>query len=119
MVFLRVQPKHNSLSLGKYKKLSARYCGPYLITKKINDQSYELSLPPHIKIHNVFYINIPKKYVPDENHILGDELPLVTKEGTLDITLERILQSKECILRNKSIMEHLIKWTGYPKQDAS
>ena len=30
MVFLRVRPKRSSLSLGKFKKLSARYCGPYV-----------------------------------------------------------------------------------------
>ena len=28
MVFLRVRPKRSTLSLGKFKKLSARYCGP-------------------------------------------------------------------------------------------
>ena len=119
MVFLRVKPKCSSLSLGKYKKLSARYCGPYPITKKLSDQAYELQLPSHVKVHNVFHVNLLKRYVLDENHILGDELPLVTKDGILDITPKWILQTKECILRNKSIIEHLVKWTGYPKQDAS
>ena len=57
--------------------------------------------------------------MPDENHILGDELPLVTKDCILDITLEWILQTTECIFCNKSIIEHLLKWTGYPEQDAS
>ena len=57
--------------------------------------------------------------MPDENHILGDEIPLVTKDGILDITPKWILQTRERILRNKSIIEHLVKWTGYPKQDAS
>ena len=32
MVFLRIKPKRTSLSLGKYNKLRARYCGPYQIT---------------------------------------------------------------------------------------
>ena len=72
MVFLRVKPKRSSLSLGKYKKLSAQYCGPYLITKKLLDQAYELQLPPHIKVYNVFHVNLLKRYVPNENHILGD-----------------------------------------------
>ena len=112
MVFLRVKPKRSSLSLGKYKKLNARYCGPYLITKKLSKQAYELQLPPHIKVHNVFHVNILKRYVPNESHILGDELPLVTKDGILDITPERILQTRERVLCNKSIMKHLIKWTG-------
>ena len=119
MVFLRVKPKCSSISLGKYKKLSARYCGPYLITKKLPKQAYELQLPPHIKVHNVFHVNLFKRYVLDENHILGYELPLVTKYGILDITPKRVLQTRQSVLRNKSIMEHLITWIGYPEQDAS
>ena len=118
MVFLRVRPKRSSLSLGKFKKLSARYCGPYVITKKINDQAYELLLPPDVKVHNVFHISLLKKYVPDELHIL-DEQPLISKDGTLDITPERILQTRERTLRSRTINEHLIKWTGYPEEDAS
>ena len=119
MVFLRVKPKHSSLSLGKFKKLSARYCGPYVITKRINEQAYELLLPPHILVHNVFHVSLLKKYVPDDRHILGDEQPLVSKDGTLDITPERILQSRERILRNRTQREYLIKWNGYPEEDAS
>ena len=119
MVFLRVRPKCNSLSLGKFKKLSARYCGPYVITKKINDQAYELLLPPDVKVHNVFHVSLLKKYVPDDLHILGDEQPLISKDGTLDITPERILQTRERTLRSRTINEHLIKWTGYPEEDAS
>ena len=118
MVFLRVKPKRSSLSLGKYKKLSARYCGPYPIIKRINNQAYELLLPAHIKVHNVFHISLLKKYVPDANHIL-DELPLVSKDGTLDINPERVLQSRTRALRNRTLNEYLIKWTGYPEEDAT
>ena len=113
MVFLRVKKKKSSLSLGKYKKSSARYCGPYKITKKINDQAYELLLPPHV------HISLLKKYIPDTNHILDDELSLVTQEGTLDITPEAVLQRHTRILRNRTINEYLIKWTSYPIEDAT
>ena len=119
MVFLRVKPKKSSLSLGKFKKLSARYCGPYVIIKKLNNQAYQLLLPPNVKVHNVFHVNLLKKYVPDANHILDDDLPLITKDGTLDITPERILQYRTRILRNRTINEYLIKWTGYPEEDAT
>ena len=119
MDFLKVKPKQSSLSLGKFKKLSARYCGPYVITKKINNQAYALLLPPHIKVHNVFHVSLLKKYVPDKNHLLGDEIALVSKDGTLDIRPERVLPSRQHVLRSRTIMEHLIKWMGYPEEDAS
>ena len=40
-VLLRVRPKKSSLSFGRYKKLSPRYCGPYKIVKCISKQSYK------------------------------------------------------------------------------
>ena len=84
--------------------------------KKISDQDYALLLLPHIKVHNVFHVSLLKKYVPDANHILGDEVNLVSEDRTLDVSPERILQSRERVLRNRTIMEHLIKWTGYKKR---
>lgn len=119
MVFLRVRPKQSSLSLGKFKKLSARYCGPYVITKKINNQAYTLMLPPHNKVHNVFHVSLLKKYVPDESHILGHKIALVSKDVTLDVNLERILQTRQRILCNRTIIEHLVKWTRYVEENAS
>ena len=63
-VFLRIKPKRSSLSLGKYKKLSPRYCGPFKVIKKINDQAYKLQLPPKLKVHNVFHISLLKNMSP-------------------------------------------------------
>ena len=74
-------------------------------------------LPPDVKVHIVFHVSLLKKYVPDELHIL-DEQPLISKDGT-DITPERIFQTRERTLRSRAINEHLIKWTGYPEEDAS
>ena len=94
MVFLQVKKKKFSLFLGKYKKLNDQYCGPYRITKKINNQAYELLLPPHVKVYNAFHISLLTKYAPNANHILKDELFLVTKEGTFNITPKAILQTQ-------------------------
>lgn len=70
MVFLRVKPKRSSLALEKFWKLAFRYCGPYVITRRIGELAYELLLPPHLRIHNVFHISLLKKYVPNNQHIL-------------------------------------------------
>ena len=59
-VFLRVHPKRSSLSLGKYKKLSPRYCGPYEVTKCIGTQAYKLKLPAHLKVHEVIHVSLLK-----------------------------------------------------------
>ena len=94
MVFLRVKRKRSSLSLGKYKKLSARYCGPYPITKKINDQAYELLLSEHLKVRNVSHVKLLKKYVLDPNHVFKDNQLQVTKEGVINLQPKAILQTR-------------------------
>ena len=94
MVFLRIKPKRSSLSLGKYKKLRARYCGPYQITQKINDQAYRLDLPNHLKVHNVFHVILLKQYIPDPNHILDDETIITADDGTFAIEPQEILQTR-------------------------
>ena len=119
MVFLKIIPKKSSLSLGKFRKLKPRYCGPYTIIDKINDQAYQLLLPEHLKVHNVFHVNLLKKYVPDPNHIFEDDQLQVTKEGVIDIQPEVILQMQVRTLRNRTMNEYLIKWMGYPEDDAT
>ena len=75
-MFLRVKPKRSSLQLGKYKKLVYRYCGPYEILKRIGEQSYELALPPHLHVHNVFHVSLLKTYVANPDHVLNLDLNL-------------------------------------------
>ena len=119
MVFLKIIPKKSSLSLGKFRKLKLRCCGPYVRTDKINDQAYQLLLPEHLKVHNVFYVILLKKYVLDPNHIFEVDQLQVTKDGVIDIQPEAILQTMARTLQNRTMTEHLIKWLGYPKDDAT
>lgn len=94
-MFLRVKPKRSSLKLGKYKKLAFKYCGPYPITKRVGTQAYELSLPPHLRIHSVFHVSLLKKYVADPQHILEDDnISFVSQEEVL-AEPEAILQTKK------------------------
>ena len=55
MVLLQIKKKRSSLSLEKYKKLSARYYRPYKIIKRVNDEAYELLLPTHVKVHKIYF----------------------------------------------------------------
>ena len=92
MVFLRVQPKRSSLSLGKYKKLSPQYCGAYTITKRINDPAYQLFSPPYLKVHNVFHISLLKAYVPSPDHVLNDEQVPMPTQGLLELEPDQIFK---------------------------
>ena len=119
MVFLRVWPKRSSLSLVKYKKLSPQYCGPYTITKRINNQAYQLLLPPYLKVHNLFHVSLLKAYVPSLDHVLDDGKILMPSQGQLALEPEHILDTRERKLRNRSIIEHLVQWKHFSVEDAT
>lgn len=117
-VFLKVTPQRSRLSLGKSKKLSPRFCGPFIIVKRIGPVAYELKLPEGWKIHNVFHVSLLRKYVSDPNHVLP-ELPKVAPEGNLLGEPEKILQVDTQHLRNRSFRRFLVKWKDYPEDEAS
>ena len=65
-MFIKVRPKKRSLRLGSCEKLAPRYCGYFEILYRIGQVSYQLALPPNLRVHNVFHISILKKYVHDD-----------------------------------------------------
>ncbi|MCO5563659.1 hypothetical protein L7F22_017306 [Adiantum nelumboides] len=118
-VFLQVKPKRSNLSLGKFQKLSPRYCESYEIVKVISDQAYKLQLPPNLKVHDVFHVNLLKPYVPNPDQNLDAKQIVVLAQGVLELQPNYILETRERKLRNRSIIEHLVKWKDFPEEDAT
>ena len=58
------------LSLHKYGKLEPIFCEPFEILEKKGPMAYELSLPSHVKVHNVFYASLFEKYVNYTKRVL-------------------------------------------------
>jgi hypothetical protein len=59
-VFLKVKAKR-SLKLGSFRKLAARYCGPFEILRRIGPDGYMPALPTSMRIHNTFHVSLLKK----------------------------------------------------------
>ncbi|MCO5559642.1 hypothetical protein L7F22_013243 [Adiantum nelumboides] len=118
-VFLRVKPKCSSLKLGKFRKLAFRYCEPYEILRRAREQAYELALPPHMRIHNVFHVSLLKKYVSDPLHILNHDDAILINQEEFQMEPEQVLEVKERKLRHQTLREVLVKWKGYTVEDAS
>ena len=116
---MRVKPKRSSLRLGKFKKLSFRYCGPYAITKRIGNQAYELDLPPHLKIHKVFHVSLLKRYVPNPLHVLEEDNVNFVNQEEVIAEPERILKTEIRQLRNRTVYKVLIQWKGFSEEEAS
>lgn len=118
-VFLRVKPKRSSLKLGKFKKLAFKYCGPFEITKRMGEKSYQLALPPHLHVHNVFHVSLLKQYVPNPEHVLNIDDTILVNREEFPLTPKMILESQEKNLRHRIIRKVLVKWNGDPIEDAS
>ena len=99
-VFLKVKAKISSIRLGSCLKLETRYCGPFEILETIGTISYMLSFPASMRVHNVFYVSLLKKYVPEPNHIIDWNVIQVEHEGDFRVELVHILDQKVKVLKN-------------------
>ena len=73
---------------------------------------------PNRKIHNVFHVSCLKN-VLGQKTIVSTELPPLDDEGKLVLIPKEVLDTREKRLRNRSIIEHLVKWKGLPLEDAT
>ena len=112
LVWLEAQ----NISLTRTRKLADRRLGPYKIVKKVSDDVYELSLPPTMKIHNVFNVSLLSHFIPDE--IEGRTArppPPVIVDDEEEYEVGQVLDSGR--IRGK--LHYLIRWKGYsPSEDS-
>ena len=69
-VYLKVKDKRSLLSLGKCGKLAPIFCGTFEILAKKGRVAYELALPMHVRVHNVYHASLLKKYFYDTKHVI-------------------------------------------------
>ena len=56
-VFLKVTPKKGVI--GKRRKLSSRYIGPFEILERVGTVAYRLALPPNLSgVHAAFHVSM-------------------------------------------------------------
>ena len=104
MVFLKVVPWKRVIRFQNKGKLNPRYIGPFRILERIGLMVYHLELPLELsRIHNVFYISILRKYIPDPSHVL-EAPPIELKEDlSFEVQPLAIVDQEMKQLRNKVI----------------
>lgn len=98
--------------------MKPRFCGPYKVLRRIREVAYEIELLENSKIHNVFNVSRLKK-VPRQQVNPCIELTPLDDEGKLVLEPEVILDKHERSLRNRTILEYLVKWKNLPEEDAT
>jgi hypothetical protein len=76
------------------KKFDQRKIGPYPVTRVINQNAYQLELPPEIRVHPVFHVELLEPYIPPQD---GQERPPdvpVLVDGHEEWDVDKILGAK-------------------------
>ena len=97
-------------------KLAPKRYGPFKIRKVLSPITYQLTLPPQWKIHNVFHADLLTPYQETELH--GPNFtrpPPDLIEGEEEYEVEEILQSRRFGRGRK--VQYLVKWKGYPESE--
>ena len=105
------------------RKLTSRFLGPYAVKRVINNNAYELTLPPTLRIHPVINISQLKQYHDGTAAFPSRPVPQARPEpesldqhGVASFTVERVLDKR--ISRHGRI-HYLVKWVGYPDEEST
>jgi hypothetical protein len=99
---------HNLKTNVKSKKLAPKQYGPFKIVKQVSPIAYKIKLPPSMKIHDVFYIDllIPftemRAYSETHSHPPPE---LIDREEEYEV--EEILN--DCINRRKKTKQYFVR----------
>jgi hypothetical protein len=111
--------------LRRSAKFAARFVGPFAVKRVINDNAYELDLPPQLRVHPTQNVNKLRRWNASPDRFAGRPQPharppptVTDAAGNEEYTVERILAQRRTG-RGGRVPEYLVKWAGYPNEDSS
>ena len=119
-VFLKVMPKRGVVRFGKRRKLSPRFIGPYEILERIGVVAYLLALPPSMSgVREVFHVSMLRKYTPDPAHVVDWGQIEIEIDGTFEEGPVCILDSRDQVLRSKTVRLVRVLWWHYGVEEST
>nr|GEX55096.1 putative reverse transcriptase domain-containing protein [Tanacetum cinerariifolium] len=103
IVLLKVSPWKGAVRIGKRKKLSPCYIGPFKILARVDHVAYTLELPGELKgIHSTFYVLILKKCLAKGDIVvLMDKIQLDDKLRMIEEPVEVIDREVNRLKQNR------------------
>ena len=118
-VFVKVKPRKIFFKLGSCAKLEPRYFGPFEILSRVGPVAYQLTLPPNLKIHNVFHVSILKNDVHDATDVIDWNVIQVEPERYFQVEPYCIIDKREFFLRNRTIGQVKVQWKHLSPDEAT
>ena len=119
-VFLKVMPKRGVVKFGKRRKLSPRFIGSFEILERVGTVAYRLSLLPSMSgVHEVFHVSMLRKYTPDPAHVVNWGQIEVDTDGTFEEGPVCILDSRDQVLRRKTVRLVRVLWQHYGVEEST
>ena len=110
-VSLKVNPKRGVVRFGEHGKLSPRFIGPFEILERIGIVAYRLALPSSMtSVHEVFHVSMLRKYTPDPAHVVDWGQIEVDTDRTFKEGPVCILDSRDQVLRRKTVRLVRVLW---------
>ena len=104
-------PKRGVVRFGKLGKRALRYIGPFEILERVGTVAYQLALPPSLSgVHEVFHVSMLQKYTPNPTHVVDWGEITIDTDGTFEEGLVRILDSRDKVLRCKTVKLVKVLW---------
>ena len=113
-------PKRGVVRFSKRGKLSPRFIGPFEILERVGTVAYRLALPPSMSgVHEVFHVSMLRRYTPDPAHVvdwgkIGVDIDRTFKEGPV-----RIIDSRDQVLRCKTVRLVKLLWQHRGVEEAT
>jgi hypothetical protein len=91
--------------------LLPKWGGPFIVSERIGKVAYKLDLLPNLKMHNMFYVQLLKKY-PDYGKVQPPPPP-IESDYSLEYEVERVLGHCDVKRGKGTRKECLVKRLGY------
>ena len=110
-VILKVMPNRGVVRFGKRGKLSTRFIGPFEIVERVGTVAYRLALPPSMScVHEVFHVSMLRRYTLDPAHVVDWGEIEVDTDGTFEEGPVCIMDSRDQVLRRKTVRLVRVLW---------
>ena len=113
-------PKRGVIIFGKRGKLSPRYIEPFEVLERVGAVAYQLALPLSLSsVHEVFHVSMLRKYTLDPTHIVDWGEFVVDADGTFEEGPVQIMDSREQVLRGKTVRLVNVLWQHQGVEEAT